>query len=77
MPYFKNSGLDISFDDIKTKTSSRTFIFDENLKLKTIDIKEPLCFSDLKGYEKQKQVLYDNTKALLEGRHVNNILLYG
>ncbi|MBR2069545.1 MAG: DUF815 domain-containing protein [Candidatus Gastranaerophilales bacterium] len=77
LPYFNNSGLDLELKDIKTKANSRTFIFDENLKLKALDIKEPLSFSDLKGYEKQKKILYDNTKALLDNKHVNNILLYG
>ena len=77
MPCFKNSKTGINFDDIKEKMASRTFIFDDELKLKTIDIVEPLSFSDLKGYEKQKQVLYENTKALLDGKKVNNILLYG
>ena len=33
--------------------------------------------SDLKGYQEQKKVLYDNTKALLNGLKVNNVLLYG
>ena len=77
IPYFKNSKITLSFDDIEEKAASRTYIFDNDLKLKAIDISEPLSFSDLKGYEKQKQVLYENTKALLDGRHVNNILLYG
>ena len=77
LPCFQNSELNLNIDDIKTKANSRTFIFDENLKLKALDIIEPLSFSDLKGYESQKKVLYDNTKALLEGKHVNNILLYG
>ena len=77
MPCFKNSKTGINFDDIKEQMASRTFIFDDELKLKTIDIVEPLSFSDLKGYEKQKQVLYENTKALLDGKKVNNILLYG
>jgi len=77
MPYYKTSKQNIELSDIEETTSSRTFLFDENLKLKALNIKEPLRFSDLKGYEKQKKVLYDNTKALLEGKHVNNILLYG
>ena len=75
LPYFKNTKINFTLDDIKEK-ANRTFIFD-NLELKPVDIIEPLKFSDLKGYEKQKQVLYDNTKALLDNRHVNNILLYG
>ena len=77
LPYFKNSQSDITINDIKIQEKSRTFVFDDNLKLISLNIKEPLCFNDLKGYSEQKKVLYDNTKALLEGKKVNNILLYG
>lgn len=77
LPYYKSFGLDLKIEDIKLKNNIRTYIFDNNLKLKAIDIIEPLSFSDLKGYEQQKKVLYNNTKALLEGKKVNNILLYG
>ncbi len=77
LPYFENTRLDLKIEDVKEKEISRTFIFDDNLKLKAIDVIEPLSFRDLKGYEHQKKVLYDNTKALIEGHKVNNILLYG
>ena len=77
LPYFKNSKSDLTLEDIKENTVSRTYLFDEDLKLKALDIVEPLSFADLKGYESQKKVLYNNTKALLEGKKVNNILLYG
>ncbi|HPU64104.1 MAG TPA: DUF815 domain-containing protein, partial [Mobilitalea sp.] len=33
--------------------------------------------SDLVGYEMQKQKLVENTKAFVEGRKANNVLLYG
>jgi len=33
--------------------------------------------SDLVGYELQKKKLIDNTKAFVEGRKANNVLLYG
>lgn len=77
LPHFENSKINLTVEDIKEKTNSRTFLFDNDLKLKALDIAEPLSFKDLKGYENQKKVLYDNTKALLEGKKVNNILLYG
>lgn len=38
---------------------------------------ENVSFDDLVGYELQKQQLYDNTLAFLEGRSANNVLLYG
>jgi len=55
----------------------RTFLFEENFKLKPIEMREEYSFCDLIGYEKQKQAIYNNTKAFLEGLKVNNILLYG
>lgn len=55
----------------------RTFLFDENFKLKPIETKEEYAFCDLIGYEKQKNAIYNNTKAFIDGLRVNNILLYG
>ena len=34
-------------------------------------------FEDLVGYERQKQMLIDNTEAFVAGRSANNVLLYG
>ena len=38
---------------------------------------EEVCLNDLIGYESQKQKLIENTKAFVEGRKANNVLLYG
>ena len=38
---------------------------------------EQVYLKDLVGYELQKQKLIDNTKAFVEGRSANNVLLYG
>lgn len=38
---------------------------------------EPILFSDLVGYELQKQALIENTEAFVHGRGANNVLLYG
>lgn len=38
---------------------------------------DTLSFSDLKNYEYQKDVIKQNTKAFLEDKEANNILLYG
>lgn len=75
LPYFENSILNLSLDDFKNNL--RTFIFDENFEIKPIETKDKISFKDLKGYNEQKNVLYNNTKALLGGSKVNNILLYG
>ena len=36
-----------------------------------------VCFDDLIGLETQKQTLRENTEAFLNGKHANNVLLYG
>ncbi len=38
---------------------------------------EPVLLSDLIGYEIQKKKLVDNTRAFIEGRKANNVLLFG
>lgn len=38
---------------------------------------ETVVLQDLVGYEIQKQMLVDNTKAFVEGKPANNVLLYG
>lgn len=85
LPEFKNTfyefkisdfkEIKIQFDELFEK--NRAFIFDNSLEIKPIEVSENLSFKNLKGYAEQKKVLYENTKALLEGLKVNNILLYG
>ena len=36
-----------------------------------------VCFDDLIGLETQKRTLRENTEAFLNGKHANNVLLYG
>lgn len=36
-----------------------------------------LTFNDLKNYEYQQEIIKNNTKAFLDGKNANNILLYG
>lgn len=38
---------------------------------------ETIHFSDIIGYENQKQKLMENTEAFLEGKAANNVLLFG
>ena len=85
MPFYKTSEVKIDISDLENKKifidrifeQNRAFIFDNDLEIKPIEINENIKFSDLKGYQEQKKVLYDNTKALLNGLKVNNVLLYG
>lgn len=85
LPHFSNNGIEIYYEEMKSKVqkdgdiykNNHAFIFDNDFELKPVDIKENISFRALKGYVEQKKVLYDNTKALLKGSKVNNILLYG
>lgn len=45
--------------------------------LKPINNMDKVMLDDLIGYEIQKKKLVDNTKAFVEGRKANNVLLYG
>lgn len=63
------------FQDIFEK--NQAFIFDNDFEIKPVQIVEDISFKDLKGYPKQKKVLYENTYAFLNNSKVNNILLYG
>ncbi|GHV45054.1 hypothetical protein AGMMS49546_30060 [Spirochaetia bacterium] len=38
---------------------------------------DPIALADLSGYEDQRSVVIANTLRFLEGRHANNLLLYG
>ncbi|MCL2810424.1 MAG: ATP-binding protein [Clostridia bacterium] len=47
------------------------------LGLRGVSSPDPIQLEDLVLYEKQRQALIDNTRALLEGKPAANILLYG
>jgi uncharacterized protein len=49
----------------------------EQLELVPITNTQEVRLSDLVGYELQKQKLIDNTRAFIEGRKSNNVLLFG
>ncbi len=76
LPVFKNTGFE-KFEYKEDPKNNRAFIFDTDLELKPVEFLENTTYSDLKGYVEQKRTLYENTKALLDGAKVNNILLYG
>lgn len=49
----------------------------EGIRFHPINNMDAVMLNDLIGYEFQKQKLVDNTKAFVEGRKANNVLLYG
>ncbi len=53
------------------------FKYNENMDVKPVKYFDSITFDDLKNYEYQQTVLKNNTKAFLEGKKANNILLYG
>lgn len=50
---------------------------DGTVKFCAINNMDTVMLGDLIGYELQKQKLVDNTRAFVEGRKANNVLLYG
>lgn len=48
-----------------------------NVSLIPVTDDTDVCFDDLVGLETQKQTLRENTEAFLNGKHANNVLLYG
>lgn len=48
-----------------------------SVQFKAINNMDKVMLCDLIGYEKQKQMLVENTKAFVEGRRANNALLFG
>ena len=50
---------------------------DEKQKLVGIEHFDPIRFFDLVGYESQKELLRSNTRAFVDGKPANNVLLIG
>jgi len=55
---------------------SRAFVW-ENKALRPIKNPDNINVKDMVLYYRQRQLLINNTKALLSGKRVNNVLLYG
>lgn len=53
------------------------FYVDENDTVTAVKHPDKIALSDLIGYESQRQIIIDNTNALLEGKPAANILLTG
>ena len=49
----------------------------ENGQLVPVRYPDPQRLSELPGYEQEREKVIANTRALLEGRPANNVLLYG
>ena len=50
---------------------------DSQIEFLPINNMDKVMLDDLVGYELQKQKLIDNTRAFVEGRKANNVLLFG
>ena len=50
---------------------------EQGLTFLPINNMDTVVLDDLVGYEIQKQMLVENTKAFVDGRNANNVLLYG
>ena len=53
------------------------FKYNQDSEIKPIQYFDSITFDELKNYEYQQNVLKQNTKAFLDGKTANNILLYG
>ena len=53
------------------------FILGDNGEIIPIKNPDPQALSSLSGYERERNLIIANTKALLEGKPANNVLLYG
>ena len=53
------------------------FILGDDGQIIPIKNPDPQKLSELSGYERERNLIITNTKALLEGKPANNVLLYG
>ena len=88
LPLFKVEKVDIAAEYAKrTKNVGKygygmyaknyAFRIDENNRIVPVLNPDKTSLSELIGYEREKKIIIDNTKALLEGRAAANILLTG
>ena len=57
-------------------TGHRAFLWRDGAML-PVEHPDPIRLSNLKGYEYQRRIAVDNTRAFLDGFEANNMLLYG
>lgn len=53
------------------------FKWEEKKGLTGIEEYDPITLEDLTGYDRQKEMLIENTEFFIKGKKANNILLYG
>ncbi len=58
-------------------SESAMFRLDEDGQLISINNADPITFDEIIGYNQQKDMLIDNTKAFIKGVPANNVLLVG
>ncbi len=79
---FKNFDFDEIFNSYKKYgygifSCYTAFKYNEDKQILPVKYFDTISFSDLKNYEYQKNIIKLNTKAFLENKEANNILLYG
>ncbi len=88
LPEFESSDIDLSAhyahrtENIEKYgygiyAENRMFYIDSAERIVPVRNADPICFSDLVGYERERHIIADNTKALLLGKPAANILLTG
>lgn len=88
LPVFKVEKVDLAGDHAKrTRNIGRygygiyaknhMFRIDKENHIVPVMNPDEICLSELIGYEREKQIILDNTKALLDGKAAANILLTG
>ena len=68
--FYRNNGYGIF-------AGYNAFKFNENKQLTPVKNFKAMNFKQLKNYEYQKEVIYNNTEGFLKGKEANNVLLYG
>jgi predicted AAA+ superfamily ATPase len=87
LPEWKNSPADYvkAYQNLMGQISTAGYgpflkyrmFFIKDSRLIPVGSPDPIRLSDLKGYERERQTVIDNTKALLNGKPAANTLLYG
>ena len=87
LPAFSTDNkINFVLDDIINSYSSNgygifscysAFKYTENMEVKPVEFIDSISFDDLKNYKYQQDILKQNTKAFLDGKTANNVLLYG
>ena len=71
--YYRNRGVGM----LGMNRAFRLAEGEEGIEFVPVQNADRLLLSDLVGYEREKQQLKVNTKAFVEGKRANNVLLYG